>query len=89
MNSEARSIFDVAHDVEVTLGEWHGTLNFSVITMDDYPIVLGMDFLDNVKAVPILLANTMCIVGEGNMSMVPLARESNLQVKHLSTMQLH
>lgn len=89
VNSEARSILGVAHDVEVSLGEWHDTLNFPIITMDDYPIVLGMDFLDNVKAVPIPLANMMCIVGEGNMSMVPLARESNLQVKHLSAMQLH
>ena len=52
-------------------------------------IMLGIDFLDSVKVMPIPFANMMCFVGEGNMSMVPLARESNLQVKYLSAMQLH
>lgn len=61
----------------------------SIITMDNYPIVLGMDFLDSVKVVSIPLTNTMCILGEGDMNMAPLARKTNMQVKQLLTMQLH
>lgn len=52
--------------------------------MDDYSIVLGMEFFDNVKVMPILLDNTMCIMGEESMCMVTLPRETNMQVKKLS-----
>lgn len=45
-----------------------------------------MDFLDSVK---VALTNTMCILGEGDMNMAPLARKTNMQVKQLLTMQLH
>ncbi|XP_057491450.1 uncharacterized protein LOC130777197 [Actinidia eriantha] len=56
--------------------------------MDDYPIVLGMEFLDGVRAFPILFAETMCIMGEGSACMVPLVREALLKSKTLSAMQL-
>lgn len=52
--------------------------------MDDYSIVLGMEFFDNIKVVPILLDNTMCIMGEESMCTVTLPRETNMQVKKLS-----
>lgn len=74
--------------VKISLGDWNGFVDFSVVTMDDYPIVLGMEFMDRVKAVPIPFANTMCILEEGNTSIVPLSRSPNAQAKQLSAMQL-
>ena len=56
--------------------------------MDDYPVVLGMEFIDCVKAIPIPFANTMCILEEGNTGMVPLTREVCLHSKQLSALQL-
>jgi len=38
--------------------------------------VLGMEFLDKVKAFPIPFANTMCIVEEGTSCMVPVVRQA-------------
>ncbi|GFS29830.1 hypothetical protein Acr_00g0008700 [Actinidia rufa] len=63
-------------------------VDFSVVPMDDYPIVLGMEFLDGVWAFPIPFAETMCIMGEGNACMVPLVREASLKAKTLFAMQL-
>ncbi|KAH7663392.1 Acid proteases protein [Dioscorea alata] len=87
VNSEPRPIFGVAHNVEVRLGDWCGRANFSIVPMDDYPVVFGMEFMDQVKAIPIPFANTMCILEEGNASMVPLSREVSLRSKQLSTLQ--
>ena len=88
VNSDARPIYGVARDVRLQIGEWCGQVDFSVVPMDDYPIVLGMEFLDGVRAFPIPFAETMCIMGEGNACMVPLAREATLKAKTLSAMQL-
>ncbi|KAF7821631.1 Retrovirus-related Pol polyprotein from transposon 17.6 [Senna tora] len=72
----------------VSLGEWTGPVDFFVVTMDNYPIVLGMEFLDKVKAVLVQFANTMCILEEGNMCMVPLELEAKIKAKSISAMQL-
>ncbi|KAF7828548.1 Transposon Ty3-I Gag-Pol polyprotein [Senna tora] len=88
VNSDPIDIFGVARGITVSLGEWTGPVDFFVVTMDDYPIVLGMEFLDKVKAVLVPFANTMCILEEGNTCMVPLEREAKLKAKSISAMQL-
>ena len=88
VNSEPKATFGVARDVKVCLGDWIGLMDFSVVTMDDHPIILGMEFIDKVKAVPIPFANTMCILEEGNIRVVPLEREARLQENHISAMKL-
>ncbi|GFY80884.1 hypothetical protein Acr_01g0006930 [Actinidia rufa] len=88
VNTEARPIYGVARDVRLHIGDWCGQVDFTVVPMDDYPIVLGMEFLDGVRAFPIPFAETMCIMSEGSACMVPLAREALLKSKTLSAMQL-
>ncbi|GFZ18764.1 hypothetical protein Acr_27g0005030 [Actinidia rufa] len=88
VNTEARPIYGVARGVRLHIGEWCGQVDFTVVPMDDYPIVLGMEFLDGVRAFPIPFAETMCIMGEGSACMVPLAREAS-KSKTLSAMQLY
>jgi len=52
--------------------------------MDDCPIVLGMEFLDSVNAVPIPCANTLAILGEKNgPCLVPLAREGSVKATQI------
>ncbi|CAL2230768.1 unnamed protein product [Prunus armeniaca] len=56
--------------------------------MDDYDVMLGMEFMDEVKAFPIPFYNTMCIAQGGAMScMVPVVRQQG-ESKLLSSMQL-
>ncbi|GFS31769.1 hypothetical protein Acr_00g0019100 [Actinidia rufa] len=88
INTEARPIYGVARDVRLHIGDWCGQVDFTVVPMDDYPIVLGMEFLDGVRAFPIPFAEIMCIMGEGSACMEPLAREALLKSKTLSAMQL-
>ncbi|KAF7807831.1 Transposon Ty3-I Gag-Pol polyprotein [Senna tora] len=42
VNSDPIEIFGVARGIMVSLGEWTGPVDFFVVTMDDYPMVLGM-----------------------------------------------
>eukprot|EP00257_Ricinus_communis_P017580 XP_015576051.1 uncharacterized protein K02A2.6-like [Ricinus communis] len=88
VNSAPSATYGVARNVNVSLGEWSGPLNFSVVTMDDYKMVLGIEFLDKVNAFPLPFANTMCILEQGNTCMVPLMREAMLKTMQISAMQL-
>ena len=45
VNSEAKPLSGVARDVELHLGPWRVKANFSVVPLDDFTLVLGMEFL--------------------------------------------
>lgn len=45
MNSPSDCVLVVAEKVETTLGEWIGKVDFSIVRIDDYEAVLGMEFL--------------------------------------------
>ncbi|GKF76622.1 putative retrotransposon gag domain, aspartic peptidase domain protein, partial [Tanacetum coccineum] len=46
VNSPAKAIHGVAKDVQAKLGEWEGMIDFSVVPIDDFKVVLGLEFLD-------------------------------------------
>ena len=54
--------------------------------MDDFKIVIGMDFLRQVKAVPIPFLRSMAILEEEAPCMVPAVTESKAKTPMLSTM---
>ena len=70
----------------MSIGEWHGQENLTVITMDDFDVVLGLEFLDKVKAVLVPYTNTMCIL-EGKACTVPIKWE-NVSSKMLLASQI-
>ncbi|XP_057985426.1 uncharacterized protein LOC110653506 [Hevea brasiliensis] len=74
VNSKPTPTHGVAANVGVKIGEWTVFIDFSVVSMDDYSCVLGMDFMDRVKAIPIPFANSLCIVEEKGECTVPLKR---------------
>ena len=43
--------------------------------MDDFDVVLGLEFLDKMKAVLVPYTNTICILEEGKACTVPIKRE--------------
>ncbi|KAF2309230.1 hypothetical protein GH714_001281 [Hevea brasiliensis] len=61
-------------DTKVRIGDWHGTLDFFIVSMDDSPCILGVEFVDRAKAIPMLFANSMCITEGGGTCVVPLLR---------------
>nr|GEX80310.1 hypothetical protein [Tanacetum cinerariifolium] len=50
VNSPANPILGVAKDARAKIGEWEETIDLSVVPMDDFKVVLGLEFLDKVRA---------------------------------------
>lgn len=71
----------------MSLGDWCYALDFAIMAMDDYPMVLGMDFFNRANVVPILFIDTMWIL-EGMMRRVPLKRKATLKEKKISSIKL-
>ncbi|KAF2322419.1 hypothetical protein GH714_016834 [Hevea brasiliensis] len=65
INSTPNLIHGVARDAKVRIRDWHGTLDFFVVTMDDYQCILRVEFVDRAKANPMIFANSMCIMDGG------------------------
>ncbi|GJW21770.1 ATP-binding cassette subfamily C member 8 [Tanacetum coccineum] len=70
VNLKANPIHGVAKDVRAKIGEWEGTIDLSVVLMDDFKVVLGLEFLDKVRAFPMLFANSLCILDGGKTCIV-------------------
>ncbi|CAA0820038.1 Uncharacterized mitochondrial protein AtMg00860 [Striga hermonthica] len=78
-----------ASNVELHLGTWQGRVNFSVAPMDDFKVVLGMDFLRQVTMLPMPSFSTVCILEKGSPCMVPtIEGDHGSPSKQLSAMQL-
>ena len=45
MNSPPNCVLGVAEKVDTTLGEWTRKFDFTIVWIDDYEAVLGMEFL--------------------------------------------
>ena len=64
VNSTAKPSHGVARGVTMHIGSWEGRVDFIVAPMDDFKMVLGMDFLQKVKAVPLPFLHSMAILEE-------------------------
>ncbi|XP_023763067.2 retrovirus-related Pol polyprotein from transposon TNT 1-94 [Lactuca sativa] len=87
VNSLSKPIIGVAYGVPLKIAEWEGTIDLTVVHMDDYRMVLGMDFLDNVRPWSFERDDTMRITKGSIIHIVPLKR-SRIGSQILSTMQL-
>ena len=76
----------VARGVTMKIGSWEGKVNFMVAPMDDFKIVIGMDFLRQVKAVPIPFLRSMAILEEEASCMIPTVTERKAKTPMLSAM---
>lgn len=50
MNSPPIEILGIAERVDTTLGEWTGKVDFTIVRIDDYEAVLGMEFMKQFDA---------------------------------------
>nr|GEU57083.1 hypothetical protein [Tanacetum cinerariifolium] len=87
VNSLAKPIHEVAKDARVKIGKWEGMIDLSVIPMDDFKVVLGLEFLDKVRAFPMPFANSLCILDGGKTCMVSTERDAKSRSKTLLAMQ--
>ena len=61
VNSEALPIVGVSKRVSLKLRTWSGEMDLVVVHMDDFDVVLGMDFLLEHKVIPMPLAKYLVI----------------------------
>jgi len=87
VNSAALPITGVAKRTTVRLGEWSGPADFVIVKMDDFDVVLGMEFLLEHKVIPMPLAKCLVITGS-----TPTVVQTNIKqpngVKMISALQL-
>ena len=69
------------------IGSWEGKVDFTVAPMDDFKIVIGMDFLRQVKDVFVPFLRSMAILEEESPCMVPTITEGKAKTPMLSAMQ--
>ena len=87
VNSPAKPIAGIAKAVPVCLGTWNGKLDFSIVPMDDFQVVLGMEFFDQVHAFPFPAGNSLSILDGSKTCMVPAERMAKVESKALSALQ--
>ncbi|RVW96014.1 RNA-directed DNA polymerase-like [Vitis vinifera] len=88
VNSTAKPSHGVARGVTMHIGSWKGRVNFTVAPMDDFKMVLRMDFLQKAKAVPLPFLRLMAILEEEKSCMVHTVTEGTLKTPMLSAMQV-
>ncbi|KAH9722467.1 Endonuclease [Citrus sinensis] len=71
VNSPAKPIAGIAQGVHITLGTWSGKLDFFIVPMDDFKMVLGMEFFDQVHAFPLPATNSLSILDGSKACMDP------------------
>ncbi|CAH9136068.1 unnamed protein product [Cuscuta epithymum] len=92
VNAKAQPLNGLSRGVDLRLGTWKGQVDFSVAPMDDFKVVLGMDFLRQVTAIPMPSFSTVYILEKGSPCMVPTLETPNERpnggAKTLSAMQV-
>ncbi|KAL9408761.1 hypothetical protein AB3S75_047194 [Citrus x aurantiifolia] len=86
VNSPAKPFVGTTRGVHVTLGTWNGKLDFSIVPMDDFAMILGMEFFDKVHAFPLPTTNSLSIFDGSKACVVPVERAQPAE-KALSVMQ--
>ena len=54
-------VVEKAKDVSMKLGDWSRVINFTMVPLDDFDVVLGQDFLRVAKAAPVTCTDSMVI----------------------------
>jgi hypothetical protein len=70
----------MSYDVPITLDQWRGKQDVLVVNLDDYAIILGLDFLRKSKIVLMSYLNGVMITSEGYPCFVPCCNVTTMNV---------
>ncbi|XP_074271455.1 uncharacterized protein LOC141595390 [Silene latifolia] len=88
VNSSDKPIQGVAREVAIKLDDWTGKLDFTSVPMDDFKIVLEMDFLKRTPTFLVPRNGSLMMVGSKPCLMKAIEGERKLKGPLLSAMQL-
>ncbi|KAK2980239.1 hypothetical protein RJ640_026535 [Escallonia rubra] len=63
INSAAQPVAGIARSVLIKIGPYEGRTNFSVVTMDDFKLILGLEFLRDTKTTVMPCTNSLAMLG--------------------------
>lgn len=64
VNSKTLNTVGVAQPVACEMGPWKENVNFMITPFNDFDVVIGMKFLKTARAVSILSANCLFLMGD-------------------------
>ena len=83
VNSKAQRIQGIAKDVLLQVGEWKGKCNLLCDPLDDFNIILGIDFFLKSKAALIPHFGGLMILEEKQLCFVPAVKERRRNIARL------
>ncbi|KAK2988428.1 hypothetical protein RJ640_023975 [Escallonia rubra] len=63
INSAAQPVAGIARSVLIKIGPYEGRTNFSVVIMDDFKLILGLEFLHDMKTTVMPCTNSLAMLG--------------------------
>ena len=75
VNSRAK-VVGLAHEVPVQIKDWKGQLDFTVMEMNNFDMILGQDFLNGNKAIVVPFCDEVVLVGQSQTWTLPTHRQS-------------
>ncbi|KAK3025407.1 hypothetical protein RJ639_044662 [Escallonia herrerae] len=63
INSAAQPVAGIARSVLIKIGPYEGRTNFSVVIMDDFKLILGLEFLRDTKTTMMPCTNSLAMLG--------------------------
>ncbi|XP_075670750.1 uncharacterized protein LOC142640510 [Castanea sativa] len=74
VNLEAKPVLGIAYEVKFKVDEWTRKVNFLVIELDDFDVILGNEFLVSAKAALLPFIGVLLILDEKQSCYVPVRR---------------
>ena len=88
VNSRAK-VAGLAHDVLLQIKHWKGQLDFIVMEIKDFDMILGQDFLKGNKVIVVPLCDEVVLVGQSQNWTLPTHRQRReVKVQHVSALSL-
>ncbi|KAJ8459416.1 hypothetical protein OPV22_032342 [Ensete ventricosum] len=88
MNSEAKRISRRAKGVPIKIGTWSRSTNLIVVPLDDFQVMLRMEFMHAVKLVPMSFLNFLYLMEGDDPCVVPVSQGGTKDPQQISTFQL-
>ncbi|KAK3005022.1 hypothetical protein RJ639_015587 [Escallonia herrerae] len=63
INSAAQPVVGIARSILIKIGPYEGRTNFSVVIMDDFKLILGLEFLRDTKTTVMPCTNSLSMLG--------------------------
>jgi len=80
MNSKMRSIFGILKDALMRVGSWFGRMYLRVIMLEDYVMILGLDFMRTTQTFPLLEKDKIFIIRDHGAQIVPMVKKSSVDI---------